>query len=194
TLVTESNETNNVVSIPVTLPSRPDFVRNNASVGMVAENKNGSYSIPVSFTITNNGPSAALPNWSDTVYLSTDGVFDASDLNIGGITRVTALAAGASYTFSTTVTTPASQAPGNYTLFMKTDSTTLVTESNETNNVVSIPVTLPTRPDLVVTTASVGTIVKNGNGSYSIPVTFTVVNNGIIASVSNWLDPVYLST
>src|SRR5206468_871142 len=92
TLVTEADETNNVVSIPVTLPGWPDFVASNPSVGVVAENKNASYSIPVSFTITNNGPSAALPNWSDTVYLSTDGVFDASDLNIGGITRTTALA------------------------------------------------------------------------------------------------------
>jgi hypothetical protein len=69
--------------------------------------------------------------------------------------RNAALAAGASYTVTTTYTSTAATAPGSYMLFIKADGrgtavgfgtntdTGAVTEGNETNNVASVPIVLP---------------------------------------------------
>src|SRR5205814_769284 len=73
-------------------------------------------------------------------------------------------------------------------------STGVVGEANEANNTQALSITLPTRPDLTITLGSVGTIVRNGNGSYSIPVTWTVTNIGASTAQSYWYDVGYLSS
>src|SRR6185437_8836427 len=97
----------------------------------------------------------------------------------------------------------ATTTPGAYTLFAKTDGydsggkyfgTSLLTEADETNNVVSASLTLPTRPNLTASSLSFGTITVNANGSYSFPVTFTVTNNGVSTAKASWYDFAYLST
>jgi hypothetical protein len=200
----EADETNNTQALPITL-SRPDLSVSNASIGAVVSNQNGSFTIPVTFTVTNNGAMAAQPYWYDMAYLSTDGVLDNADQGIYGPYRSTALAPGASYTTTISYTTTTSTAQGAYTLFMKTDghvaaytggtatdSGSLV-EADETNNTQALPLTL-SRPDLSVSNASIGAIISNQNGSFTIPVTFTVTNNGAVAAQPVWYDMAYLST
>jgi hypothetical protein len=49
------------------------------------------------------------------------------------------------------------------------------------------------RPDLVVTNASVGSITRNVNGTYTLSVTFSVQNSGTVTAQPNWYDMAYLS-
>ena len=212
--VAEANETNNAQGLAVTL-SRPDLAVSNASIGTIVTNQNGTYTIPVTYKVTNNGTVTALPNWVDLAYLSSNGVLDtASVLLAGEHGRTTALAAGASYTVTVSYTTNTAVAPGNYTVFIKADGhdpsgsyhasisgypTGTVTdngnvaEANETNNAQGLAVTL-SRPDLAVSNASIGTIVTNQNGTYTIPVTYKVTNNGTVTALPNWVDLAYLSS
>ena len=204
--VAESSEANNTQALLITLPARPDLTVSNASVGAVTVNQNGTYNFPVTFTVTNIGGSTAVATWLDQGYLSADATLDNTDQNLTPYSgHYTSLAAGASYTLTTTFsTTSAATAPGNYTLFIKADgnggavggSNTdngRLAESNETNNTQALSITLPARPDLAVAIVSVGTIVKNGTGSYSIPVTYTVANIGGMPAQPNWYDLAYLS-
>jgi hypothetical protein len=203
----ESNEANNTQALALTLPAKPDLTVSNVSVGAISVSQTGAYSIPVTFTVANLGGLAAPPNWYDLAYLSVDGVLDNADQNLVGKNYVTtALAAGASYTATTTFNSPAVTAPGSYTLFVKTDGhgsalplgtntdTGNLVESNEANNTQALALTLPAKPDLVLSNVSVGTIVKNADNSKSISVTFTVINNGGVAAQPNWYTLAYLST
>jgi uncharacterized membrane protein len=202
----EANEGNNTQALSITLPVKPDLTVSNGSVGAITVNQNGSYSFPVSFTVTNNGGSTAQQYWYDVAYLSTDGTLDNSDLVLSGYTaHQVSLAAGASYTVTLTASTLTTTGPGTYTLFVKTDGRGagvmggtitdggFVVEANETNNTQALAITLPVKPDLTVSNLTVGTIVKNGNGSYSISVSLQVNNIGGSTAVAGWYDRGYLS-
>jgi uncharacterized membrane protein YhdT len=205
--VAEVNETNNVQGLTLVLPSKPDLAVSNVSVGTISISQTGAYSIPLTYTVTNLGGVSAPPNWFDLAYLSTDAVLDNADQNLGTYSlHNTALAPGASYTATTTYITTTATAAGTYTLFMKADGhgTAIgsgtntdggaVAEGNEVNNVRGLTLVLPAKPDLAISNVSVGTIVKNANGSKSIPVTYTVTNLGGMSAPPNWFDLAYLST
>jgi YD repeat-containing protein len=204
-LLVEASETNNTQALSITLPVKPDLAVSNGGVGTITVNQNGSYSFPVSFTVTNNGGATAQPGWYDAGYLSTDATLDNADLFVGYTWHSAALAAAGSYVVNATYTTATTTAPGNYTLFLKSDGrgfsptggsitdNGLLAEASETNNTQALSITLPVKPDLTVSNLTVGTIVKNGNGSYSIPVSFQVNNIGGSAAVAGWYDRGYLS-
>jgi hypothetical protein len=207
--VPEANETNNTQAVTIELPAnpKPDLTVSNASVGAITISQGGAYSFPVTFTVTNGGTAAAAPTWFDATYLSNNSTLDNSDLNLGGFNmRTTALPVGASYATTTIFTTPTTTLPGNDILFVKADGhgTTFgngtntdsgnVKESDEANNTQSLALALPTKPDLVLSNVSVGTIIKNGDGSKSIPVTFKVTNAGGVFAPPTWFDLAYLST
>src|SRR5260221_217599 len=202
--VAEGDESNNTQALAITLPSKPDLTVSNASTGAITVTQAGAYTFPVTWTVTNSGGAAAQAGWNDVGYLSSDATLDNADPSVGYAPRNTALAAGASYTATTTYTTTTATAPGIYTLFVKADGKGLpfagtntdagsVAEGNETNNTQALAITLPTKPDLTLSIISVGTIVKNANGSKSIPVTYTVTNNGGAAAQPSWYDYGYLS-
>lgn len=204
--VTESVETNNVVAIPATLPTKPDLKITSATLGTVVVAQDGSYTIPITYTVTNAGGSTAQPQWYDLAYLSTDATLDNSDVNLGSFANHSpSLASGASYTSTINFTATSSTSPGAYTIFMKTDAhgATVgvgsntdggnLAESDDTNNAVALPVTLPVRPDLQLSNVTVGTITKV-SGAYNIPVTYTVTNVGGSTAQPTWYDLAYLST
>jgi hypothetical protein len=206
--IAERYEDNNTQSVAITLPAKvPDLRVTTASIGMIIVNQNGSYGLPITYTVTNAGTLTAPAGWYDQAYLSNDPALDNGDVPLTGAPyRSSALAPTASYTNTTTFTTTTTAAVGSYTVFVKADGRTSsdyqgsntdsgrISESNETNNTFSIPVTLPARPDLMVTSASVGAITVAQNGAYNIPVTFSVNNLGGAAAQSYWYDLAYLST
>lgn len=197
----ETSESNNMVSVAVTLPTWPDLAVSNASAGTIVVNQNGTYNIPTSFTVSNLGTNPALASWSDYGYLSASGVLDSTSTILGSTLRSSQLAGGASYNVNQTHSN-ITASPGNYTLFLKADgqggtsqaSNGLVAEGSETNNAVGVSITLPNYPDLSITSPTVGTITVNQNGTFNVPVTFTVSNGGASASQPNWFDHTYLSS
>jgi YD repeat-containing protein len=201
----EGNETNNTQALAITLPAQlPDLTVSSLTVGTMTVAQSGAYSVPVTYKVTNSGFASAPPSWYDVGYLSNNGVLDGAPVLAGYRQRTTALAAGASYSINATFTTDPTTNPGAYTLFLKADGrggalggsntdSGSVAEANETNNTRALPVTLPNKPDLTMTIVSVGTIVKNTNGSYKIPVTYKVTNVGGAAAQPSWYDVAYLS-
>ena len=88
--------------------------------------------IAVSDTTTNQG-SAPAPASITSFYLSSNVVFDASDVLLGS-RGLAAMAAGATSTAGTSVTLPATLATGTYYLFAQADGGAAIAELNEMNN------------------------------------------------------------
>src|SRR5262249_27568866 len=102
-------------------------------------------SVGLTATIRNQGPDTALASVTK-YYLSKNSVLDSADALIGQ-RSVPAVAGGGSYTSTTTLAIP----PGNYTtgtwyIFAVTDSTSVVPEYFETNNVKVLKLTAPFLP------------------------------------------------
>src|SRR3546814_4408909 len=83
----------------------------------------------------NAGTAATLGGWTDTVWLSRDGVVSNDDIKLGELLAEAALAAGGVYDGVLTVTLPIS-ADGEYRLIVESDSGAVVAETaaGEANN------------------------------------------------------------
>jgi hypothetical protein len=206
--VDEFNEFNNSQAVTINLPAnpKPDLTVSNLAVGAMTVNQNGSYNIAATFQINNIGSTSANPTWYDRGYLSSDAVLQDADQILGSYnTRSATLSSAASYTASITFTTSASTPAGSTYLIVKADGgngtgqyaptgANYVAEGNEANNAQALSITLPVKPDLAVSNASVGAITMNQNGSYSFPISWTVTNNGGATAAPNWYDVGYLSS
>ncbi len=104
----------------------------------------------VSDTTRNQGGGAASAS-TTRFYLSTNTVFDANDVALGG-RSIPALSPGASSFGSSSVTIPAGTADGSYYLLAKADADEVVAEIQEFNNVYYV--SLQIGPDLTVTAMS----------------------------------------
>ena len=95
-------------------------------------------------TILNRGSSDATAPITTGVYLSSDSVITASDVPLASIvTTPDLLTAGHGVTWSgSTIRIPANTAPGLYYVGILVDATNAQAESNETNNTVSVPLTV----------------------------------------------------
>ena len=120
-------------------------------------------------------------------YLSTNGSLDAADVFLGS-RQVSALAAGASESRSTTLTIPASTASGTYYMLAKADWSGQVPETVETNNL-RASAAFRVGPDLVVSQVSVP---ATGAAGESLVVTETALNQGADVAAPS-LTAFYLS-
>ena len=184
----ESNETNNVfTALPLTL-TNPDLAPS-AFTGPSAADVRETVSL--SWTVSNAGPGTAWPNWSDSVYLSTDTTYGSGDTLVTSQTRSTSLAMGASYTVTKSVALPGVPA-GSYYLLLRTDHGGALLEGDETNNQwTALPLTLTTA-DLVAGDLSAPPSARAGA---SITVSWSVTNGSADGEAHpGWYDYVYLST
>lgn len=199
--VLETNENNNVTAsaTKVTLLGRPDLTPTALTVpaAPVSPNQDGTYTLPLSFTVANQGGSSATPTWIDRAYLSTDQTWNAGDVLILTMGQVSALAAGSSYSVNSSGTAPAGTAPGDYWVIVVTDQLQTLFEANESNNarVSATKITLRSLPDLVPTALTVPTtaVARGGDGTWSVPVSWTVANQGAGDAQPSWIDWVYVS-
>ncbi|MHB8956711.1 MAG: putative Ig domain-containing protein [Pirellulaceae bacterium] len=76
--------------------------------------------VPISWTVTNSASKAARGTWSDSVYLSSDAVWDIRDRLIGRVAFNGTLETGSSYTSTLTQAWPA-VVPGDYRIIVRTD-------------------------------------------------------------------------
>ena len=111
------------------------------------------------------------------LYLSTDATITTSDIYLVG-RYIGNLAAGTESTVNTTVTIPSSVASGTYYIGAIADSSSIVVESDETNNALAgSPITVTkVYPDLVMTSVSGPT---SANTEQQITVANTVKNQGL---------------
>jgi protocatechuate 3,4-dioxygenase beta subunit/subtilase family serine protease len=130
----ESDEQNNtghdVAAMQVDLPPPADlFVE---SVAVPAEAVPGR-EVDFAWRVGNHGPNVAAGGWVDSVYLSTDLVWDIRDTLVGRFAHYDSLAAAGAYDASVRARVPG-VVPGAYHVIVRTDVVNSVRETDETNN------------------------------------------------------------
>ena len=133
----ESDEVNNHRTIPIAVTT-PDLV----AAGLTAPaSVRAQQVVSLGWTVSNSGSGAAKAPWMDIVYLSSDQTCCAGDTALAIVSHTAALAPGASYAQTKSVTIPA-RPPGNYFLILKVDTGGAVYEANESNNLRVVPLTI----------------------------------------------------
>lgn len=156
--------------------------------------------ITVSWGVTNQGPGGTTVGWYDTVWFSTNGVFDTNSVDVGDFYVNQSLAPGAVYRQTNSVILPMSVS-GSFTLFVQVDAYNYVFESNKLNNVssgVSGTFSLGPAPDLapvkfVLATNSV-VLYPTGPQTPTVQVSWLVTNQGNGSASGYWYDDIYIST
>lgn len=183
----ESDEGNNsLLGAAIALSPGADLVVSGVS-GPSAGVTGGALSI--STTVLNQGIGTSAAS-SVGIYLSTDAVISTTDTRLGA-RSIGALLRGASSAAATTVTIPATLAPGTYYLGAIADYANQARESDEANNaLVGSLITLSVGADLVM---SAVTGPASGLSGASIAIATTMLNQGVGASSSAYVG-LYLST
>ncbi|MDZ8261496.1 CARDB domain-containing protein [Nostoc sp. ChiQUE01b] len=189
----ETNETNNVFAQAITIAA-PDLVITTANAPTTAAL---GETISVSWTVKNQGIVSASSKWYDRVYISDDQFFDSSDTQLTSryTGENTPLASGGSYTATQDITFSNYQQIGDvydglrqrYLLFVADGGGYFgenQSETDETNNVFAQAITI-SAPDLVISAANAPTTAALGE---TISVSWTVKNQGLVSTSSNWYD------
>lgn len=193
-MIKEANETNNYVSTPIQIFAKPDLTITSGAPTATPSGVAAGGKVNLSaWTVKNQGTMASSA-FSNGIYLSSDAVITAADTYLAGNSN-TGLAIGASFTWSAgTVSIPYNTAPGNYYIGILVDRAGAVSESNEANNYVALPIRVLSRPDLVISSGAPRLsryAVKPGE---AVTMTaWTVRNQGEIAA-GGFYNGFYLST
>ncbi len=87
----------------------------------------------VTYTVNNQSTFAALGSWRDVLYLSTDDVFDTSDIYFGAADISGPVLGGSSYSKTVSASLPGVN-PGSYKLIVRSDVRNVIAEQREDNN------------------------------------------------------------
>ncbi|MBU6120555.1 T9SS type A sorting domain-containing protein [Hymenobacter sp. PAMC29290] len=148
------------VTAPVVLP---DLLL--TQIGASPSSVPAGGNLSLSATVANQGGGSAA-NSAVGYYLSTNQTLDASDILLGS-SAGTSLAVSASATHQLVAAVPASVTPGAYYVLFMADPLNVVAESNETNNLASLAVTVTT-----------GLAAREQTAGYSVAVAPNPVANG----------------
>jgi hypothetical protein len=196
---TELDETDNFTAVPIEIKAPNLTVSNVVSPKWAAIGQ----TIPVSWTVTNNGEVSTVPHaygdysyygggYEDYIYISTDTQLDSNDIYVSEteVSQKHPLAVGSSYTISQNITLPNSREGELYLLFA-TDRLDRQGETDETDNVKAIPLTISENgANLKVTAATAPATTILGQ---QVAVNWTTTNTGGVAASLDWVDRVYLS-
>ncbi|SHI69889.1 Por secretion system C-terminal sorting domain-containing protein [Hymenobacter daecheongensis DSM 21074] len=188
-LVTESNETNNVASVALTVAA-PNVDLIVSQAGLSTYTVSAGTSVMANAYLYNQGNTTA-PTSTTGYYFSSDATLSANDVLLNSTTSGT-LAAGQGTYPSAPVTIPATATPGTYYILFVADHLNTVTESNETNNVrsLSLSVVAPSI-DLVIQSPYLGT--STSVAGATLNASFYIYNQGNTTSPSS-NSGCYLST
>jgi Tol biopolymer transport system component/subtilase family serine protease len=166
--VVENNETNNLSNpLAVNLQLPPPAELNITNITPPASVTLGDPSV---FTWAVQNSSANMVNgiWQDSIYLSTDTIWDSGDMLIGQKQRSGTLAAFATYTETLNSPIPPIET-GTYYVIVRTDARNTVRESDESNNVsTSTAQTIVSVPNLTLGTPVNTTLITGQERFYSI--------------------------
>jgi subtilase family serine protease/5-hydroxyisourate hydrolase-like protein (transthyretin family) len=188
--VFELDNVNNAVARPITLVNEPPDLTFTGL--LVPPTSNAGQIVNVVWNVTNAGLSGTgAATWTDRVYLSTDNVLDASDVELGEAT-FSNIDAGAGYGRQQLVTLPIVPA-GEYFVIVALDNDGELFEANETNNVLASAITVGlVAADLVVASTNVPTTLTSGS---VFSTGWTVTNQGSVpVGADYWYDDIFLST
>ncbi|HZR20448.1 MAG TPA: CARDB domain-containing protein [Verrucomicrobiae bacterium] len=191
----ESDKSNNVTIVPINFTVLPSDL---APIGVSLPTLVTSTPNPVltlSWSVTNQGPGSLpiSPGWSDAVYFSTNGVMDGSQVRIWSTYTNGPLPAKGSYRIQAQITVPAIQS-GTYFLSVAADADNALFESNEANNVVTLPISFKIlQPDLVPLSLQAPAHFT-GPPTPVMTVSWSVTNAGVGSAIGGWGDALFLST
>jgi|GEM_PF-1610690 len=156
---------------------------------MIPDTGHSGENVEISFTISNIGTGGTgLVPWKDNVYISTSAIFNpATATSVSQVTNMSALSGGNSYTKTVTFDIP-DYIGGDYYVFVKTDLTNKIQETNENNNTLvsdgTMEIILPPYPDLTVfdVQSTKGTITPGQTFSIG----WNVENIGDAAAIGGW--------
>ena len=193
--ISDGDLDNNVYSVPMQFVA-PDLTVTelNAPASAVL-----NQAITVSWSVLNQGTVAAAGPLYDSLYLSEDPTFDASDVFAASIQLQHApLASGGTYTASATFAVPNAGTGTRYLIAVadrrvELDGTitTYTPEADETNNYLAVPMTLSAAADLTLHSTSTPSQVVLGT---SLSMSWTVRNAGTGSAAGRWTDQIFLST
>jgi subtilase family serine protease len=190
--VSESDELNNLgnTRLTLTLPQRPDL-----KPGRLAAPSSASpgQSVSLTYSVTNSGAASTTNEpWNETVYLLPDAGL--TETNVGSLltpsaavaifTTTNTLAVGASVIRTQSVTVPMNSAVGTMRFALAIDSSEVVVESDESNNIVlatnttAIPAALTLQlPQSQLLEGGVLAATLIRNGSLANPLTAILTNS-----------------
>ncbi|GFE68311.1 CARDB domain-containing protein [Chroococcus sp. FPU101] len=188
--VRESNETNNLFTSSAMIEiTKPDLEISQFTLSTPNNPTVGS-TLDVSYTLTNRGKVNAIGT-TTKYYLSSNEFFDASDTYLGD-DNVPTLAVGATLNRTDSFVLNTNLSSGTYYFLAIADSTNLVAESNENNNLDSEPIIASSndQPDLVITPI-IGNLVANQGENLNL--SYTIENQGSVNAEPS-TTKFYLST
>ena len=149
----------------------------------------------VTWTVTNTGDSAGTAStWVDRVRLSTDAVLgNADDVTLAEASRSGALAPGASYVASRTVTLPLGLT-GTVRLYVQADAASQVPEFDGEGNNASAPLVVDLADGFADLQVEAVSAPATGRSGEPVAIAWRVRNLGTTATdASAWVDRVFLS-
>jgi subtilase family serine protease len=140
--VVESDESNNYASTAITVQApRPDLIIPTGSPTPTPSTVRPGGTVTLSSWTVQNQGTAAAGLFYNGFYLSTDATITSADTYLDN--NANSLAAGASFVWGgPTLTIPLGTTPGTYYVGILVDNANAITESDETNNAVSTPITV----------------------------------------------------
>ena len=158
--IEESNESNNFASTPLTVTGWPDLTITAGPTVKPASVAPGGTVELSPWTVSNRGQGPS-GDFEFGFYLATEPVITPLDMLLGSSSH-TGLAPGESLNWGGQVLTiPAATAPGDYYIGLLVDHLFIVTESDETNNDVTRPLTVTAAPASVeIQITGLGDIVR----------------------------------
>lgn len=188
--VQETDETNNIFNLPVTILEslKADLIPQSLALNATSINAGGT--IGVSFEVLNQGQ---ITSQADEVgvYFSTDDLLDASDELITTLS-MSPLNANSRDGFNASVPVPLDEVPGNYFIIVQVDNSDLDVELDELNNtaVVGVEVTAPLPGNLTVSQLTVSQASISAGQQLEVSVT---IANTTTNAVLPYTTGIYLS-
>jgi subtilase family serine protease len=147
--------------------------------------------LPVSFTIKNDGDAATSDTWYDNIYLSFDDTYDFDDAFIDQVTHAAPLGPGEELAVNKNVRFGGDPAViGDVYVIYSIDEFNYVDESNEFNNRLATPI-VTSAPDLALSNVSAPATATLGS---AIQISARVTNiSSTTRAPAFWTDALYLS-
>jgi len=147
-------------------------------------------SVLISWQVANLGPAEAPGGWYDTVWFSTDGVFDANSVALGYFPMNQVVASGSGYGQTNAVTLPMT-ASGTYTLFVQVDADNAIYEASLGDKVSAgasgtFTLILP-QPGITGISVSGANLVVNGFNGVSGATCYVLMSADLTLPLTQWL-------